>query len=304
VPSEAKAVVIAGRRLQVSAYDRASSLLLALLLVFAAVAAALIFLWMSHAGLFGTAGDEDPASAPLPLVNPNGEGGGNGRAAGGSQLDSPSANEPLAGKDRETTGISDSTVLNGAVAVTVVELDEQEIAAIKRKGNYGKGDGTGGPDGPGDGHDRRIGQPGWPRNWEILFDKNTLDGYAKQLDFFEIELGVLVPNENKIIYVYHLQKRKPDTRVLADALKEDRYYFRWRTGEMQRADEELVKRAGVSSEDRVIIKFLPRETERQLADLEQRYQGLASKTIRSTRFGVTRDGSGFKFVVLEQTKRK
>ena len=32
------------------------------------------------------------------------------------------------------------------------------------------------------------------RNWEIQFDKTALDTYAKQLDFFRIEFGVLLPD--------------------------------------------------------------------------------------------------------------
>ena len=38
-----------------------------------------------------------------------------------------------------------------------------------------------------------------------MFSKNTLDAYARQLDFFKIELGVLLP-DNKIVYAYNLAK--------------------------------------------------------------------------------------------------
>ena len=51
-------------------------------------------------------------------VSEDGEGGGDGRAAGGSQLDTPS-DEPFVGKDKETTDLQqDLTVLGTAAAAS------------------------------------------------------------------------------------------------------------------------------------------------------------------------------------------
>ena len=100
--------------------------------------------------------------------------------------------------------------------------------------------------------------------------------YARQLDFFKIELGVLQP-DNKIIYVFNLTKPKPDTRTVSNpSLNEKRYYLTWRTGEMQQADRDLLAKAGVDSGDRLILKFLPPEVERTWS----RRRGATAESIR------------------------
>ncbi len=181
-------------------------------------------------------------------------------------------------------------------------------AVSKTKGSLGSGGGRNGGTGPGDGPgegDRPIGCPAPPaRHWEVLFSQNTLDGYAKQLDFFKIELGVLLPN-SKIIYAYNFTKSKPDTRTVANsAASEKRYYLTWRSGEMQQADRDLLARAGIDAGDSLVAKFLPPEVEERLAELEKSYAGVDAKRIKKTRFGVRADGAGFTFFVLEQPLKR
>jgi hypothetical protein len=131
-----------------------------------------------------------------------------------------------------------------------------------------------------------------------------LDLYARQLDFFKIELGVLLPN-NKIVYAYNLAKPKPDTRIVSNpAANERRYYLTWRNGEMQQADRELLVRAGVDVGDSLVLKFLPRAIEANLIALETSYAGGDAKRIRKTRFAVQADGAGYKFFVLEQSFKR
>ena len=60
-----------------------------------------------------------------------------------------------------------------------------------------------------------------PRNWEVNFQKgSTLDDYARQLDFFGIEIGIVQPG-GKIDYAFHLAKPKPDTRSITEAHKNE-----------------------------------------------------------------------------------
>ena len=101
MPPKAKAVVVASRRIQVSLYDRASSMLLALLFTIGIVAVVLFILWLSNKISVKTVA----VDTEIIEVSEDGEGGGDGRAAGGSQLDTPS-DEPFVGKDKETTDIA------------------------------------------------------------------------------------------------------------------------------------------------------------------------------------------------------
>ena len=300
MPPKAKAIIVAGRRIEVSSYDRVSSLLLALLMTIGIAAVALVILWWGNR-VFAP---QKAVPAEFTEVSENGEGGGNGVAAGGSQLDTPS-DEPFVGNDKETTDLQqDLTALGVAVASKAAELDDPELVAPKRQGSYGSGGGIYGGFGKGRGLGHGPGRPGWPRHWEVVFSKNTLDAYARELDFFGIELGVLLPG-NKIVYAFHLAKRKPDTRIETDpAAHEQRFYLTWRNGEMQQADRELLTRAGVDVGDSIILKFLPHDTEGQLIIAERDYQGLTPKDIQKTRFGVQAQGGGFVFFVLEQFRKR
>jgi hypothetical protein len=301
VPPKAKAIVVASRRVQVSLYDRVSSMLLALLLSIGLVAGVLFILWLSNKIMTPPAVAVD---VEITEVSEDGEGGGDGRPAGGSQLDTPSE-EPFVGKDKETSDIQqDLSSLGAAVSSKVLELDDPDFVQPKRQGSFGSGGGIYGGFGDGRGMGHGPGKPGWPRHWEVMFAKNTLEDYAKQLQFFGIELGVLQP-DNKIVYVFNLTKPKPDSRIVANpAANERRYYLTWRTGEMQQADHELLARAGVDPEDRLILKFLPKEVELNLMALERAQNNVTPKDIRVTRFGVQSDGAGFKFYVVEQVLKR
>jgi hypothetical protein len=302
VPVKATTVAVEGRRLHASLYDRVSSGLLATLITVGTVVSLLLSVWLSSR-LFVPARKAAPVQ--WAQINQEGEGGGDGRATGGSQLDTPSK-EPVVGKDPETADVEE--IVSGvdrAVATKAAEMEQPDLAEAMRQGSQGTGGGIFGGPGDGRGLDRGKGRPGLPRHWEIAFPKgNTLEAYARQLDFFGIELGVL-RRDSTIVYAFHLAKPKPDTRVVGDPEKnENRYYLSWRDGDLQKADRALLARAGIQAEDQVVLQFLPRETEEKLYLLEGSYRGLERKKIGKTRFGVQPAGDGFAFYVLEQTVRK
>lgn len=300
MPPKAKAVVIAGRRLQVSAYDRVSSLLIALLICVGVAAALLFFIWFSSKITVR----QRAVDVELTEVAQDGEGGGDGHAAGGSQLDMPS-DEPSVGTDKKSTDAQDSiNTLSVAIAATqAIEVDEIDVVAPTRRGSFGSGGGIYGGFGTGRGLGHGSGKPGWPRNWEVLFAKNTLVAYAQQLDFFKIELGVLMPG--KIVYVFNLSKPKPDTRTVpSEKANEQRYYLVWQNGELEKADKELLTRAGVDFGEHPILKFLPADTEKQLIAAERSYKNAEPKNIRKTRFAVHAAGGGFEFHVIDQLLKR
>jgi hypothetical protein len=232
----------------------------------------------------------------------DGEGGGDGRPAGGSQLEAPS-DEPFVGTAEKTTDVQqDLDALGAAVSSNVVELDDP---APTRRGSYGSGGGIYGGFGDGRGLGHGPGKPGLPRHWEVTFQKgNTLDLYARQLDFFGIELGVIMPGD-KAVYAFNFRKPKPDTRTLANpSANEKRYYLTWRGGDLRQADEELLARAGIDGAAGVMAKFLPPETEGKLATLEKNFRGASPKDINKTRFGVQPVGDGFEFYVIDQSMKR
>jgi hypothetical protein len=141
---------------------------------------------------------------------------------------------------------------------------------------------------------------GVERHWEIHFPKgNTIENYSKQLDFFGIELGMLIP-DNKVLYAFNLSKLKPDTRV-GPVDTENRYYLSWARGDLSEADRELYTAAGVDPKDYVILEFLPPQIEKLFADLEKSYAGDKADKVQKTRFGIRRKGEGYEIFVMEQT---
>ena len=141
------------------------------------------------------------------------------------------------------------------------------------------------------------------RNWELHFDKGTTrEPYARQLDYFGIELAVVLP-ENKLMSVRKFGKGKPETRI-APADQETRCYLTWSEGDLSRADADLLFRAGVSSEERLILKILPAAVEDKLAALEKTYAGDQIDNVRKTRFGIRAAGDGYEFYVVRQYRRE
>ena len=74
---------------------------------------------------------------------------------------------------------------------------------------------------------------------------------------------------------------------------------------MQKADIELLERAGIDPEAGYLLKFVPRETEVLLVNLERAKAGPARQgLINRTRFGVREVGKGYEFFVVEQTYKQ
>lgn len=137
------------------------------------------------------------------------------------------------------------------------------------------------------------------RNWEIRLAKGiTREQYAKLLDQFGIELAVIMPG-NKLTYVRDFSKAKPKISVGA-ADQEKRSYLTWREGELSGADAELMARAGVDVENRVVLTILPATLEESLARMENIHAGKNSNRVLRTRFGIRPARDMFMFYVMEQ----
>lgn len=277
-----------GYGLQVSAYERVTSWIVSLLVLVGTCVFVLFVLWISGR-IFAT-------QVAVPVLMQD-IGTGEGGLAGGMEIDQPPAEELGLASDIEEPLVEKMlTFVADAVAERLADLEDPlrgETEVAGRGGATGPGDATG--RGPGGGGGRR-------RHWEVRFPEgNTLETYARALDFFRIELGVLLP-DNRVLYVYNLSKPKPDTRV-GPADQEKRYYLTWRRGTLMEADRELLRRAGVDPGDRLILKFLPPEVEAQLVELEKAAAGPRYDRIRTTYFAVVPQGNGFRFAVVDQVLR-
>lgn len=175
---------------------------------------------------------------------------------------------------------------------------EQFEVEVEHTGQPGSATGTG-RRALGDG----TGESGLPREqrWFVRFsDRGTLSAYARQLDFFGIELGALIDG-NKMAYLSRLSKDPLTKRTSTNGAEETRLYMTWQGGGRRKADVELFTKAGVDVFDAILFHFYPRETEELLARLERDFANRPVEEIRRTYFVVRPERGGYRFQVTRQS---
>lgn len=147
------------------------------------------------------------------------------------------------------------------------------------------------------------GKKGLPREqrWFIKFsDRGSLRDYAKQLDFFKIELGALLKN-GKMIYLSNVSSDKPVSKMASSGANEKRLYMTWQGGERRTSDLSLFKKAGFDVTGAILFHFYPKQTENMLLSQEKQYRNKKFDEIRRTYFIVRGDRRGYNFEVTRQT---
>jgi hypothetical protein len=136
--------------------------------------------------------------------------------------------------------------------------------------------------------------------WEIRLPPDvTLESYARQLDFFGIELGIL-GGTDEVVYLSHLADPQPKQRTAA-ASREGRLYMTRQRGGLAEADRKIAAHAKIDAKGKLIAMFCPPRIEKELVELE-RAAAKAKKIdiVQKTVFGILPDGQGFKFYVIQQ----
>lgn len=238
-----------------------------------------------------------PQVAPPVTVLEDVGGGGSGTVLGSEQqFEEPSAGEvPQSGVqlpvDHELQAVA-----------AVVAAKAPDFDAIYGSPTLGSGEGTGtgdgrgkGPGGPG----TSDGIPAYER-WEIRMSAANLDEYAKQLDFFKVELAVAGGGSPIVEYISNLASAKPTVRV-GDPKDEHRLRFLHRSGELRAGDRQLAAKAGVKTDGRVVFQFYNEATYKSLLALEATRKGNRRiKDVRRTVFGVKANQGRYEFYVIDQ----
>ena len=271
--------------LNVSAFDRTASLLVASLLLVGIAVSMLLVMWASSQVFIS---QEDVA---IEYIEPLAAGSTTGKM---NDFEEPGEEEveDLAEPEIEETLDAVTDAISSQQA-TLESFEGEARSTSKGKGGGGR---------LGEGGAADI-VPRWQR-WEILFSTSTQAVYAEQLDSFGIELAAVGGGSKTIDYVFNLSQRRPDTKQgSADA--EDRIYFAWRKGKLKLADQKLLQKAGVSTDGKVHVQFYPARTVNLLAGIERKYAGdIPIEGIAKTVFGVQPDGDRYTFFVIEQRRRR
>jgi hypothetical protein len=176
-------------------------------------------------------------------------------------------------------------------------FDLMATDSIATQEGTGRGDDR--PPGPlGEGEDVI---PPWER-WEFQYSSSNIDVYARQLDFFKIELGAAGGARN-IDYAYNLAQNPPNRRE-GPSQDEKRIYFTWKSGRLREFDIQLLQRAGISTGGRIVMQFIPEEINETLHALEfENAPDRSPKEWLRTVFGVRPRGNGYEYFIIEQTFR-
>jgi hypothetical protein len=280
--------------LRVSAYDQVASLLIALLIVIGFFVALLFIIWLTSRLLF------TQRAIPVELV----EYSGRGHHAAGFERD---LEEPGLEELEEMVEPSLEVTLEAVtdlVSSQAAAFDMIESAADATGSGTGMGDSR--PPGPmGEGADDVV--PPWER-WEIRFATTGVDAYARQLDFFKIELGAAGGGSPVVEYASNLAAARPTVRT-GKPEDEDRLYMTYRNMDSQLAafDRQLLTKAGIRIDRRLVLQFYSKELERQLMTLEASTpaaRGRKPQEYQKTIFGVRPARSGFEFYVVDQFFRQ
>ncbi len=287
-----------------SDYDRVTSGLMAFI-----VGAAVVVAWLGLIYLTNRAFAMRTA-APIQIIEVFGGGGGSPEGEEGSSekidvADSEesafASNNELQPADFEEPSVqqTDSSMIDAMMETTdqMADMaDEMPSGSATATGRRSSKIGSGGPAfgfGSGDG--------GVPREqrWSVLYSKGqTLEEYARQLDFFQVEMATIV--NNQMYYVSNFSAQQPTVRI-GSGRGDERLYFLWQGGERKESDVALLRKAGVEvGRGGAIFQFYMKGAENVLAQLEQSFKGRSPAEIRVTRFTVVPAGRGYAFQVFDQ----
>lgn len=275
-----------------SRYDKVAAMLVTALILVGATAVALVIVWATTRIWRTTV---------LPEVELIEEIAGRGDAAMGSARD---LEEP---GQEEIEDLAEPQLQDTLTAVTdVISNQQATLDALEgdaRSSTKGHGAGDSRNAGPG-GEGRDI-IPRWER-WEIQYDSSALSEYAEKLQFFGVELAAFGGGQPQIDYATGLNKKKPDARRANSSEGETRIYFTWQHGPLRAADRELLRRAGISTDNRSIVQFYPPRVENSLAvleDAEIKKRRLTLEQIQKTVFGVIGEPNAYEFRLISLQQR-
>jgi hypothetical protein len=145
--------------------------------------------------------------------------------------------------------------------------------------------------------------------WELKFTARDRKAYAGQLDAFGIELAAIGGGITSIDYAANLAKSPKGRSGTRD--QEKRLFFTYVTNNaLMQYDKALLQAANVNVKERTVLKFIPKETEDQLAMAEKVYyidkrsKDFRISDIAKTIFECKASKSGkFEWVVIDQRYR-
>ncbi|MFN8739034.1 MAG: hypothetical protein ACK5YR_03840 [Pirellula sp.] len=282
-------------QLKVSKVDKVASLLMSCFIIVSAMVCflgAVFFLSKIQQS------DEGPGSPP------------GGRGATRSKYTSAQDNWSQLTEFPDSENWKDVTSAQAMDAVNMVSLIDENLFSVSEafddKGQKGIGKDSRGEGERGD-EDGSFSVPAGTR-WELKFSAKDRKSYAKQLESLGIELGLYGAGRPIVEYASGLTNSKPTYRSGSPVEERRPYFMSVSHSALKEFDQQLLRLAGIELMGRQPIKFVSREAEEKLLELEVDYAqakmgtsfplGRVMRTVFECRPNA--NGNGFEIVVVSQ----
>ncbi|MGI9469915.1 MAG: hypothetical protein ACR2NZ_00180 [Rubripirellula sp.] len=280
-------------KLRISRFDIVTSFFMALILFIGTFVTMLFIIWLTSRWSF--------PPRPIEPIIENPAGRGENPEGFERDFEPPGAEEVE--ELMEPTLQDTIEAVTDAVSSVAASLVTTDTAATATTAGTGAGDSRPpGPPGEGDDIIPRF------ERWQLNFTARDIGIYSKQLDYYKIELGAIGGSIQGVDVAKNLSG-SPQKYRIEDTESEKRLYFMWNSpSPLMQFDRQLLQKSGIQLPNRQMLKFIPKDLENQLAQIELDYsksKGHPSVTeIAKTVFESKSDGSGYKFEVTSQRYRK
>ena len=269
---------------KVSSYDLLNSMLIAAIIVVGFVVTFLFLVWLTTAFDFSQRREPRVLEVALP---------GKEKPEGVAD-------------DEQDPGVEEFPEIETPQLVVAIESVTEAVSSIKGARELLSGDAT--QMGRGSGFGSREGGPGIGiggipeyKRWIINYESESIDTYAQQLSFFDIDIGVINKTTPDIWRVRDVGNNPTVSKTNRDA-EDDAVHFMHKKPRMRRWDQTLARRQGIEMENTIVAQFYPEKTRAVMRQIEAKaLEGTGKNVIdvRNTIFKVVPDGDGFVFTVVD-----
>lgn len=253
---------------RVSSYDRLNAILISVILLFGFLVTVLFMLWLTTVfdysdktavamtATIGEEGDEKPEGFEDDILEPGVE--------EFFEVETPQLATAL-------------EAVTEAVSSVRANLDKRsgDAAAMGKGGGYGSREG--GPGGTG------KGIPDYKR-WNINYESENIEEYARQLDYFKIEIGVVATQKgNNDIWRVSNVSSGPRVQKTSRANENKTLRFAHVKQRMKKWDQILCKRAGAPLDNTALVQFYPEDTRQYIRQQEANFLAAAGRELKDVK---------------------
>jgi hypothetical protein len=276
---------------EVSAYDKVNATLQTILMMLGMAVGMMLMIWLSsHIKWGGT-------TAVIPLAGPEIEGEEGEKAPEG------------VAEDFFEPGVEEFPDVETPQLMDALEAVTNAVSSVRASNAFVDGNASEMGKGRGLGHKRAGGGGNGvipeAKRWRIEHQAADLDTYAKQLSAFKIDVGSIVKDNND---VFRLRDPAGIRQVVNStrAQEEKILYFGHQKPKLRQWDERILRKAGISYENSLVVQFYPEETRGILRAIEKERMTQNQKTlkqVKNTIFKLQTGSKGPEFTVVDQIYR-